>query len=533
MAQSLHEVVDQLPGLTSALRLPWNEYIPHIPTPKQRAFLLLPHKLAFYGGAAGGGKSDALLMGALQYVHVPRYSAIIFRKTLSDAELPNSILSRARDWLDPFLEAKIVKFKDNCFHFPSGARLQFAYMNSEMDRFRYQSAEFQYIAFDELTHFYEDDFRYLRSRLRKPRCHLHAGRVVDGVHDPLPHDPACRYCQEFGPLGSVPLRMRAASNPGGLGHLWVKRYFDIGPIVEGHDSHGNESYKRDHKGRTIYVGRNPKRPYIPALIDDNPHLDGDSYREELSELDPVTREQLLNGDWSVSAEGRLKRRWVNYYSFSPGHIVLGQNKRGVAIPRTDLFVFTIIDPAGSAREGPGDAQIFRGAPSWNVIGTFGVTPQYHLLWLDNWRFRAELPDIISAIKKSYLRWRPNFIGMEYSALSTHLYSLCENKGLPMRPIKHGSQDKLARAVDVANRMEQGRVWFPQNAPWLEDLESELFTWTGHPHEQDDQVDVLAYAGIELSRMSVDSFDPDLYRGKERDMDAARYHYLSETTPDVV
>ena len=84
--QHLAEQLDTAPqGEAAPLTLtggtPWSPYIPHQPTPKQREFLSLTDREAFYGGAAGGGKSDALLMGALQYVHVPNYAAILFRRT--------------------------------------------------------------------------------------------------------------------------------------------------------------------------------------------------------------------------------------------------------------------------------------------------------------------------------------------------------------------------------------------------------------------------------------------------------------------
>ena len=239
-----------------ALRPRMTRYIPHVPHDKQHAFLLLPGREAMYGGAAGGGKSDALLMAALQYVDVPGYAAILFRRTYMDLNLDGAIGNRASEWLRP-TDAHWSSV-DHRWTFPSGATLTFGYLDNENAKYRYQSAEFQYIGFDELTQFEESQYRYLFSRLRKP---------------------------SEGPLADVPLRMRSASNPGGIGHEWVKQRF----IVE---------------------GRQAGRVFLPARLPDNPTLDEQEYVESLSELDPVTLAQLLNGDWTAAHTGaKFQRGW--------------------------------------------------------------------------------------------------------------------------------------------------------------------------------------------------------------------------------
>src|SRR5690242_15967361 len=86
-----------LPYLTATVLT--NRWIPHQPTPTQAAFLSLPSREAMFGGAAGGGKSDALLMAALQYVDMPDYSALLLRRSYSDLALPEGIMSRAHEWL--------------------------------------------------------------------------------------------------------------------------------------------------------------------------------------------------------------------------------------------------------------------------------------------------------------------------------------------------------------------------------------------------------------------------------------------------
>ena len=237
---------------------PW---IPHSPTAKQQLFLDCEAEEAFYGGAAGGGKSDALLMAALAHVDHPGYAAIIFRRSFSDLSLPGALIDRAHDWLGT--TAAVWNAHDHAWNFPSGASLSFGYLDTERRKYRYQSTEFAFIGFDELTEFGESQYRYLFSRLRR--------RSDSGL----------------------PLRMRSASNPGGIGHEWVRaRFIDAAPDAG--------------------------RIFIPARLEDNPHLDQESYRRSLLQLGAVERAQLLAGDWQIRPEGSMFRRdWFAIIEATP------------------------------------------------------------------------------------------------------------------------------------------------------------------------------------------------------------------------
>ena len=143
-----------------------NKYIPHEPTEKQALFLLHDHiPEILYGGSAGGGKSDALLMAALQYVHVPGYAALLLRRTFPDLSLPEAIMSRSFEWLQN-TDAHWHD-KEKTWNFPSGATLTFGYLDAPRDHYRYQGSAFQYIGFDELTQFKENQYLFLHSRLRR------------------------------------------------------------------------------------------------------------------------------------------------------------------------------------------------------------------------------------------------------------------------------------------------------------------------------------------------------------------------------
>jgi predicted phage terminase large subunit-like protein len=246
----------------------WSKYIPHLPTLKQLQFLILLCKEALFGGAAGGGKSDALLMAALMYVGVPGYAAIIFQRALTDFALPGGLIDRAHDWLGGTDATWDESTKT--WTFPSGATLTFGYIKNYRDCLRYKSTEFQFIGFEELTRYREKEYRYLFSRLRKKR-ELDKSLLPSGVEKEI-----LEAMQQA--WKSLPLRMRGVTNPGDIGHEWVKQRF----IVEG-EEHG--------------------RIFIPALASENPHLDQEEYEASLNELDAVTRQQLKSGNWDVRPSG--------------------------------------------------------------------------------------------------------------------------------------------------------------------------------------------------------------------------------------
>lgn len=241
-----------------------NPFIPHWPLPQQARFLGLhqtrgqDHRVfqALYGGAAGGGKSDALLMAAAQYAWKhPEFAGIMFRRTFTDLSQPGALMDRAMEWWMP--AGAHWDGTNKIFRFPSGAKVAMAYLSKPNDHLRYQGAEYQYTAWDELTQWpTATQYQYVGlSRVRRPAS------------------------------STIPLRTLSASNPGGPGHNWVLREF-----VGGQDPVTGEEI-------------HPPHPYVPAYIQDNPHLDRESYIEGLMMLHPTTRDQLLKGDWRARDPG--------------------------------------------------------------------------------------------------------------------------------------------------------------------------------------------------------------------------------------
>lgn len=402
------------------MKLRTNKYIPHAPTDKQRAFLLLPCREAFYGGSAGGGKSDALLAAALQYVDVPGYAAILFRRTYTDLALPGALMDRAHEWLAD-TDAHWQE-KTKTWMFPSGATLTFGYLDGPRDHDRYQGAEFQFVGFDELTQFRESDYRYLFSRLRK----------LAGV--------------------KIPIRMRAASNPGGIGHEWVKQRF----IVE---------------------GRQNKRFFIPAKLDDNPHIDGEEYEASLSELDPLTRAQLLAGDWDIVAGGEMfKREWFQIVEAAP----------------RNLTTVRFWDLAATAPR-PGTD------PDYTVGLKMGRASDGTFYVLDVQRTRQTAGGVKALVKQTAeLDGRGTAIFMEQepgssgkSVIADYMRTLA---GFPFRGIPSGA-GKSIRAMPVASQAEAGNVKLVRGQ-WLSAFLDEISLFPQGPH--DDQVDSLSGAFNQLT-----------------------------------
>ena len=229
-----------------------NKYIPEShrnPFDNQIDFLTYQSEELLYGGQAGGGKSDALLMAALQYVDQKDYSALLLRRTYQDLSQPNAIMDRAKKWLHPYTSTGEVHWseKTKTFTFPSGSTLSFGYLAHDNDLDQYQGSELQFVGFDELTQFTEKQYTYLHSRLRKLK------------------------------KSDIPIRMRAGTNPGGRGHNWVKKRFILGDV-----------------------------PFIPSSFEDNIYLDTEEYTKSLMKLDELTRRQLMDGDWdAVITKGLL------------------------------------------------------------------------------------------------------------------------------------------------------------------------------------------------------------------------------------
>ena len=220
----------------------------------QTDFLAADEKDVLYGGAAGGGKSYAMLVDPLRYAHKKAHRALILRRSMPELR---EMIDKSRELYPQAFPGAKFREVEKLWNFPSGAKIEFGFLERDADVYRYQGQAYSWIGFDEITHLpTEFSWNYLASRLRTT-------------------DP------------EIKTYLRCTANPGGVGSHWVKkRYVD------------SNEYNKSFVGSDGLT-----RKFIPAKLADNPYLAEDGvYEQMLKSLPPTQRQQLLEGNWDV-AEG--------------------------------------------------------------------------------------------------------------------------------------------------------------------------------------------------------------------------------------
>tara|TARA_A100001391_G_scaffold188930_1_gene159866 strand:+ start:347 stop:2119 length:1773 start_codon:yes stop_codon:yes gene_type:complete len=220
----------------------------------QTQFLAADEKDVLYGGAAGGGKSYAMLVDPLRYAHKKAHRALILRRSMPELR---EMIDKSRELYPQAFPGAKFREVEKLWNFPSGAKIEFGFLERDADVYRYQGQAYSWIGFDEITHLpTEFSWNYLASRLRTT-------------------DP------------EIKTYLRCTANPGGVGSQWVKK-----------------RYIEPQEANQSFMGKDGlTRKFIPAKLVDNPYLAKDGvYEQMLMSLPPIQRRQLLEGNWDV-AEG--------------------------------------------------------------------------------------------------------------------------------------------------------------------------------------------------------------------------------------
>ena len=254
-----------------------------VPQPRQAEFMRRNEDEVLFGGAAGGGKSDALVIEALRQIDKPWYKGLIIRKTYPQLM---ELIDKSHLYykqIDP--KARFVG-NTSTWYFSSGAKIIFGNLPHERDKVKYQGQAFDYIAFDELTHFGFPEYDYLRSRNR-------------------PNGPGM-LCY-----------IRASANPGGIGHGWVKdRFITPAPPM----TRIWQDVEVDNEDGTTMKKR-MSRIFVPSKIKDNPALmkNDPNYIFRLAAMSEAEKKALLYGDWD-SYVGQFFSEWKNDHDHYRDHI---------------------------------------------------------------------------------------------------------------------------------------------------------------------------------------------------------------------
>ena len=266
----------------------------------QTEFLAAPEKDVLYGGAAGGGKSYAMLVDPLRFCHRPAHRALILRRTMPELR---ELIDKSRELYPQAFPGAKFREVEKVWNFPSGAKIEFGFLERDADVYRYQGQSYSWIGFDEITHLpTEFGWNYLSSRLRTTDSEI------------MPY-------------------LRCTANPGGVGAHWVKKRY-VDPFEPGEAFKGADGLTRK---------------FIPARLDDNPYLAEDGrYEEMLKALPEVQRRQLLEGNWDITEGAAFVEFDTEVHVIPPFEIPIGwERTKGIdyGYASESACVWAAVDPS--------------------------------------------------------------------------------------------------------------------------------------------------------------------------------------------
>ena len=345
--------------------------------PKQQIAFQTDATEVLYGGAKGGGKSFLMRASAIRWcVEVPGIQVYLFRRKLPDLRRnhlqgPKSFFVMLRE----HLKSGHVKYSqvNNEFEFWTGGIIHLCYCDAEGDVENYQGAEIHVLMPDELTHYTDYQYRYLRGQVR-----------LTGLEVPEKY------------RGMLP-RIEAGSNPGSVGHAWVRRAF-ITPAP------AMEKWKAPKEEGGMV------RQFIPAKLEDNPHLtkDDPDYRDRLHGMgsDNLVR-AMLEGDWDIVAGAAFEKLRREVHGIDPFE------------PPADWLVYGALDWGSSKPFSFGMYCVSNGDPlpdgrTYRRGAVIRYDELYGWTGKANDGLRMEVAEVADAIKAKLAGRRPAYISADPS-----------------------------------------------------------------------------------------------------------------------
>lgn len=297
---------------------------------QQTKFLSSPAFEAFYGGQAGPGKTECLVLDALRQIDHPKYTSRFFRRIYPSLEGANGPIQRSLEWYPYY--GGLFNASKHMWRFPSGARIYFSAMQYEEDKFQFQGDELTTAYFDELPEFTPSQYLYIFTRVRASAPGLR------------PY-------------------IRSAGNPGGIGRVFVRERFIR------RDIRNRLRYFAQIDGKDTEVSRDYpnalSRAFYPATLEDNPAADPDYAKRIMATGDPILIAQLLHGDFDIEyTEGQIYDTWT-----------ASNISADIAVYNPDLPVYWGVDDGYAHGHGPGYADYHPRVILWaqtNALGGLNV-----------------------------------------------------------------------------------------------------------------------------------------------------------------
>ena len=426
----------------------------------QELFLSSPADIAIYGGAAGGGKTYALLMEPLRYSRNKKFGAVVFRREATQITNEGGLWDEAYNLYLP-LGATPVQSPHYQMTFPGGARVAFHHLNQEKSVHSWQGAQIPLILFDELTHFSRAQFFYMLSRNRSTcgvRPYIRATTNPDA--DSWVAELIAWWIDQ---ATGYPIYERAGVI------RWFVRINDVihwandpQTLV---DNHGVEH--ADCKSLT----------FVPSSVYDNKILlqADPGYLANLKALSRVERARLLDGNWKIKPAAGL------YFARTDIEI----------IPTLPTDIVAWVRAWDLAASVPTEANP---NPDYTAGVKIGRRKDGRIVVTDVRRDRKRAQDVRLLVQRTAqqdgkqtrirLQQDPGQAGKEQAQ---NYVSMLAGYNAFYRRI---TGEKVSRAEPIAAQWQSGNVQIVQG-PWNESFLAELEQFPEGRH--DDQVDALSEA----------------------------------------